>query len=416
MFKFRNSLFFVTLQKLGLPALRVYSVACLLCMGCSDKFFTTNNLVETWLNPKWQGPIHVMVSAENADSVIIFLGLDPTRFPVVHKDEEKIYRSGFLRLGIFSFTDKKMIIDTASLNLSFPINRAEKYLVCSVGMKAPFVKDYQLWVKPERQPARFYPVLRSTYQADAEWRLTHEKGEPILDPNELLDKPTLIGLRNVAKGKEVFVRRFNFLTCQPLPPFVNSFTPCPSQMSTLGVLSVNQNQTVPVILPGGGIYLLQVDTSGVGAKRVSIIDEASLQWVNHQALRYITTQEEWTRLEQEQMDVWDFWVSVGGSTQRAVQLSSAFRNSVIEACRLFGEEVLGALTDRGMIFIVFGAPTSVYTSQTVETWTYAPSGAMPLLTFDFDITHTPQGISKYKLRRNPYFREPWMKAVERYRR
>lgn len=386
-----------------------------LATGCSNTLFVTNNLAETWNNSKWQGPRHIGVSTLNIDSIIVYLEVDPSGLPAIRSMEGEVYRKGMISLGIFTDFSKEDLVDTTSIRLFYPLNAEGKSRIEIARMKAPAGRDYLLWIKPEGQPASFYPVQRGSFQADAEWLLTNEKNEPIVNSEDLLNIPFFIHL-NATQSREVFVRRYQLNPCLPLPPFVTSGDRCLYPLSTMGVLSLHKGMTGPVILPGGGIYLLQADTSLPGAKIISIYDEKTLQWVTRNALRFITTPEEWAELQQGRKEPWDFWDSVAGSTQRAVQLSSAFRNRVAEACRLFTEDVPGALTDRGMIYLVFGAPATVVTSMKTETWTYAPSENLPTLVFDFDLSITRHGIRVYQLRRNTAWRQAWMQAVERWRR
>jgi GWxTD domain-containing protein len=383
--------------------------------ACNQMLFVTNNRVETWNYKKWHGPRQVIFSAINADSVCVFLEIDPAVIPVERNFGEESYKVVRYSVGVFSDFRNDSIIDSSRVEFLYSMPQEAKSFIEKVHMKAPAGKDYFLWIKPQRQEAGIYSVQRSTCQSDAEWLLTSQKGDAVLNPENLLVNPFVIRSNSVG-NKSVFIRRFQMGNCLPQPPFVTYPARCPAILNTVGILSINENQTAPMILPGGGIYLLQTDTSQPGAKILNVFDEKTLQWVVRYALRYITTAEEWTALEEGRMEPWDFWESIAGSTQRALQLSSVFRRAVEESCRLFSEDFPGALTDRGMVYLVFGTPASVVTSKTIETWTYAPTDNTPPLVFDFDIHVTRHGILQYQLRRKPEWRQPWMQAVERYRR
>lgn len=383
--------------------------------ACNQMLFDTNNRVETWNYKKWHGPRQVMVSSVNTDSICVFLEIDPTVLPVERNFGKESYKIARYSLGVFSDFRKDSIIDSSRVEFLYPTPLQTGSFIEKVRMKAPAGKDYFLWIKPQRQESGFYSVLRSTFQSDAEWQLTTQKGDAVLNHENLLIYPFVIRINSIG-NKNIFIRRFQTGNCIPQPPFVTYSTPCPAILNTVGILSINENHTAPIILPGGGIYLLQTDTSKPGAKILNVFDEKTLQWVIHYALRYITTAEEWDALEEGRMEPWDFWESIAGSTQRALQLSSVFRRKVEEACRLFSEDLPGALTDRGMVYLVFGSPTSVVTTKNIETWTYAPTDNTPPLVFDFDIQVTRQGIFHYQLRRKPDWRQLWMQAVERYRR
>ena len=88
-----------------------------LATSCSDMLFVTNNLAETWDNPKWQGPRHVCIVALNADSVTVYLEVDPSSLTAIRGIEGDVYRKGRYSLGIFTDFSKKGLVDTTSLYL-----------------------------------------------------------------------------------------------------------------------------------------------------------------------------------------------------------------------------------------------------------------------------------------------------------
>ncbi|NLH52905.1 MAG: GWxTD domain-containing protein [Bacteroidales bacterium] len=383
--------------------------------GCSPLLFQTNNLAETWPGNRWQGPTHVMISADSHDSVVVFIENDPERLPAVRRGPDDVVRTVRLSFGVFTDFKPSEIIDTLSVRFTYPLANPGKKPMEKIKLKAPWGKMYQLWIRPEGQATRFYRIDRSNSQADAEWLLTDEKGNPILNPEDFVIQPFIIQPTELS-GNTILIRRLEINACQPAPPFVETEMRCKPSISTVGQLSLNGSKTHPVILPRGGIYLVQADTSREGGKYLSITDEKMLDLITLYALRFITTQEEYSELMEEKTDPWEFWESVAGSTQRAVQLSSAFRKSVVEACKLFSEDLPGALTDRGMIYLVFGPPAIVVTDHTIETWKYLPGETSQTLVFDFDIHRSRLGINHYQLRRKSFYREPWLQAVERRRR
>lgn len=382
--------------------------------GCSPMLFQTNNLAETWPGKRWNGPTQVVIYGESTDSVVVFFEMDPERLPALRRSSEEIVRTVRLSFGVFTDFKPSHIIDTLSLHLTYPLKGQGKKPVEKVRLRAPSGSMYKLWIKPEGQSARFYRVDRSSSQSDAEWLLTDEKGVPIVNLNDLALRPFVI--HTTHPSNTIIIRRYNVTSCLPAPPFSENVRQCNLTASIVGQLSLNGSQTLPLILPGGGIYLFQADTSREGGKYLSLMDDKTLDLITLYALRFITTREEYDDLMTEKIDPWEFWEAVAGSTQRAVQLSSAFRKSVGEACQLFSEELPGALTDRGMIYLVFGPPDIVLTDKDTETWKYLPAATSHTLIFDFDIQPSRSGIYHYQLRRKPLYREPWLQAVERRRR
>ena len=92
-----------------------------------------------------------------------------------------------------------------------------------------------------------------------------------------------------------------------------------------------------------------------------------------------------------------------------------FRSDKIEeANRFFTRSQPGSLTDRGMIWIVYGVPGTVWKSPGIETWIYHETENGLPLRFDFDLTPIPTG-QEWILRRSDLFRPSWNKAVNQWR-
>jgi GWxTD domain-containing protein len=79
----------------------------------------------------------------------------------------------------------------------------------------------------------------------------------------------------------------------------------------------------------------------------------------------------------------EFWKDIAGSNERAKELLKKYYQRVTEANKLFTSHMEGWKTDRGMIYIVMGVPTTMYKSPTGELWIYG-NEADPMNTARFN--------------------------------
>ena len=110
-----------------------------------------------------------------------------------------------------------------------------------------------------------------------------------------------------------------------------------------------------------------------------------------------------------------FWLDIGGSSERAKELIRKYYGRVQEANKLFTSYQEGWKTDRGMIYVVFGAPNKVSKRKNGEVWTYGESGNPNAVFFQFIKVINPFTDNDYTLERNESFKMPWYQAVDLWR-
>ncbi len=137
-----------------------------------------------------------------------------------------------------------------------------------------------------------------------------------------------------------------------------------------------------------------------------------------ESLRYISTDEE--VLEMMSMPakaaVDNFWIGLTGNSERALSQIKRYYSRVESANELFSVSGEGWLSDRGMVYIVFGPPNIVYRNAEVEEWTYGEPGNTLSVRFYFHPIQNSIGIEDYKLLRLEEYRRPWHLAVSNWRR
>lgn len=131
-------------------------------------------------------------------------------------------------------------------------------------------------------------------------------------------------------------------------------------------------------------------------------------------LRYLTSNKEFEKLMNAtdvKQAVDSFWIQVAGSEGRAKELIEKYYGRVVHANTFFTSHKEGWKTDRGMIYVIFGKPKTVYRRSDIETWIYGEQGNRVYLTFDFIRAINPFSDNDYELQRNPDYKAQWYNAI-----
>lgn len=180
-------------------------------------------------------------------------------------------------------------------------------------------------------------------------------------------------------------------------------------------------------VPGGtsikfskrGLYLVQRDTSsGEGFAFRAEADYPKYGKLENLSspLIYITTKQEYEKLKLAQGDKKAFDKVILGLTKDADRARTFMRNyfrRVEMANQLFTSYKEGWKTDRGMIYIIFGAPTSVYKSENNEAWKYDNSQFK--ISFNFVRSATLFDPENYVLVRESSVQRKWYEVIDLWR-
>jgi GWxTD domain-containing protein len=270
-------------------------------------------------------------------------------------------------------------------------------------------------------------------------RLTAER---LARPFVLLDSMGLVLARPYLRANEAVVvagfglgqpvrwRRYA-VGAAALPPFADPSRQ-PAAARTLGVLDSSAaplppNQ--PLRLPQEGLYALRV--GGLGSEPVRTVPLLVVPVDfpgQHTApelidpLLYLTTNVERQQLRQAadpKRAIDQFWLhAAGGDQARGRDLIRRYYGLVTTANELFTGHKAGWLTDRGLLYVVLGAPTSVRRLPTSEErWLYDAAGRGDReVTFTFRPRPSTLAPDNYELVRRPEYQTLWYAAVERWRK
>ena len=214
---------------------------------------------------------------------------------------------------------------------------------------------------------------------------------------------------NAGEQKQLMIRYFSTVFKPVLPPQFTQksvFSPTAQGCDEVYLVDIDEYFT----LKKEGLYFIQTDIhSGDGIYIKAVSDSypklsavEDLTW----SVRYITKNQEYKRLTNSENDAKleldRFWLARTEDKDRARVLISTYYNRIQLANEFFTTYKEGWKTDRGIIFTIFGKPTTVQKTETYEYWYYKRTSERNFVEFTFDKVN-----GMYLLRRNPAYTHPW---------
>lgn len=205
----------------------------------------------------------------------------------------------------------------------------------------------------------------------------------------------------------------------PLPPFsmgeTKPFSYRPDSVFTIGL-------NRPFSLPSVGMYHIQVGDSvrdGLtlfrhrdGFPKITEVEDLIAP------LRYINSSQEFKKLisaDHPKAEVDRFWLTLAGNPERARILIEKYYSRVQEANMLFSSFTEGWRTDRGMVYLIYGPPETLYKTSTTEHWGYGDPSRPGAVTFIFRKVGNPFSDNDFRLERSQMYKSDWFRAVDLWR-
>jgi len=363
------------------------------------------------------------------DTSRLFFRIDPSQLLFKNNDSLTGFTADYSVAYALHFNfDSKLPIDTGERFFNQEkVDDSNFRIVNYIDFKAPTGADYILEVtftdlNRNQAVSDFLTVDRTGYQSPNNFMvIDRRRNQPLV--TGFCDRPTefMISYNNDSVKKPLYMRYFkNDYPLSP-PPFSNDRAKLLSYSSDqTTMLDLNEDNRIKVTRPG--IYHFQFDTMVKEGYTFFYFEEDFPNLTNAESLiesiRYLTTREEFSKIlssKDRKQAVDDFWLKLGGNRERARILIKNYYSRVQYANRFFTSYYEGWKTDRGLIYIIFGPPASVYRTDVSESWNYSSNSYYGSLTFTFDKLSNPFTDNDFTLRRSNYFEIPWYKAVDSWR-
>jgi GWxTD domain-containing protein len=362
---------------------------------------------------------------QESDSVASF-GFAIKREELLYRKDEQGLFSARFKIDIRSFPalESSTMIDSVSMewNDRNPENAAP--VLCSLSVKSNVQQEYYCLISVtdlnrQQQFRTWAKVEKTSRQSRVYFRLNDEYGIRKTNPFLRSDEKVIIISRHEESELKVRCYHRNFPIAPP--PFAEKI-PVQFNYAADSTFTIPYHSGMQFQFPSKGFYHLQFDTTVKAGLTLFRFDDDFPKLTDAdkliESLRYITNNNEYNKLssaadKKEAID--RFWIELSGSRERARTLIRKYYGRVQQANRLFTTHQEGWQTDRGMIYIVFGPPATVYVYPDSEEWGYGTYGYSGTLNFTFEKIYNPFSDNDYVLRRNPYYEQPFYRAVSRWR-
>lgn len=202
------------------------------------------------------------------------------------------------------------------------------------------------------------------------------------------------------------------------PPFSESLSRVSAGMKSDSSFVIKANQKTELIKPG--LYLFQKDTASTDGIAFRVEDDYPKYKTIQNLIgpiQYICTKQEYDKLLAANGDKKTFdkiILGITGNKDRAKDFMRSYFTNVELANRYFTSYKEGWKTDRGMIFIVLGLPSTVYKFSDREVWDYKT----PVydLSFTFERSPTVFDPENYVLIRDKKYQLDWYEIVDLWRK
>jgi GWxTD domain-containing protein len=204
-------------------------------------------------------------------------------------------------------------------------------------------------------------------------------------------------------------------------PMNTSARPATKSLTIDSTLTITTGQ--PFSLPKEGLYYFMEDTTDASGIGLVVADKRFPKMTRPEKLikpvLYMSTSTEISELNQAQdtKKAFDrYWLSLmAGNEEVARKTLKAYFNRVEEANRLFTSYKEGWKTDKGMIYIVLGAPDRVQRNREREVWVYNRRAGVSEINFTFTKKPNQFVEDHYELVRYIEYQPIWYPIVEAWR-
>lgn len=330
---------------------------------------------------------------------------------------------------LYSNFDSKDVVDSSSVRLVDVNNdNSAKFLVGKMDVKAVTPRSYYLRINITDLNRNISVASGIELEKDSDLNrqnfLVKSKADdaPLFHNYFKLNEELLIQYK--AKiGVTLFVRYYNREFPLAAPPFsVAEPRPFQYKADSLFSIQLDQNGVANFSTNKKGFYHFQLDTS----KRIGLtlynFSETFPDIKKAQdlvpPLRFITSKQEYDELTAStnpKAAVEKFWLNCTGNQDRAKEIIRKYYNRERDANLFFTSYIEGWKTDRGMIYLIYGAPNVIYRTAYGETWTYGEENNINSLSYTFSKVDNPFTDNDFILERSAVYKQNWGIAVDIWR-
>ncbi len=280
-------------------------------------------------------------------------------------------------------------------------------------------KFFVLWLA-DTVSRQIFPYVKSLqrYPQAADMLVQHNDiNTPVFD--YYLPTGSRVRLQSLTVRQTIVVDYYDYHFMPARPPMLTTADTTGADFSPDETITLNSGQEFEVDKAGMYYFHLQDYPTGYTLiardqpfPRFGTIDMLS------EALRYITTSEEYTKLHTtfDKKKMFDeFWLNNTLSQSKAKRAIKEYYKRATQANQLFTTYKEGWKTDMGMIYIIFGPPPKVFWKDDGLLWIYPKTFELPRVAFFFKNIQSAFTERQYVLERKEEYRNIWLRTIDLWR-
>ena len=345
-------------------------------------------------------------------------------FKVSLKDNNSIGQY-VIRYTYYSIINESTSTSTDTLkirNSLIAIDKNDYYFKVNI----PFEKEVNLIefsmndVSSSRNYQFFVPVITQSTFTPADIILMEKDRDVPLFKKFLTEQDTFRVVAPFSRPKKAYFFHYKDSFKPATPPFVMKPAEGASELEIDSSFSVPINE--PVSISRTGMFYVQTDTSRLNGISMNITDKFYPKTAQVSKLIdriiYISTAKEYRLLQEagtkKAFDT--YWMAITKSQERAIRIIGNYYNRVTEANMLFSEYKEGWMTDKGMIYIIYGPPNQVVMELNTETWVYQKTPNLSKIKFSFVRLKNIFTNQHMVLMRDEEYSQSWFRTIDLWRR
>ncbi|HEY0975878.1 MAG TPA: GWxTD domain-containing protein [Flavobacteriales bacterium] len=332
-----------------------------------------------------------------------------------------------LKYSSYASWDEHVLLDSASTLVKdqSAVSNEDKELIGSLEMRGNTRQQFLIMLSARDLNRDVESTVMITVDRTPGSRQTFlpmdGMGLPLFDDHVAPGTPMRV-MHEEAPNSTLVAQHFATAAKLPMPVFAESSSPVRSAPDSTWTVVVGPDGWFPYTAARSGFTHFLADTTRnqgftVFSSGESYPDVATVDAMVP-PLRYITSSQEWERITKSsdpRKEVERFWLDAAGDRERAREAIKAYYTRVEGANRYFTGEQEGWRTDRGLVHIIFGMPSTIRRSEKVETWIYGEETNLMSLVFTFTRKEDPYSGNDMVLRRDAQFKSAWYRNVESWR-
>ncbi|HKR05342.1 MAG TPA: GWxTD domain-containing protein [Bacteroidia bacterium] len=406
----------------------VFSPVIIFLFNCNPGYKISNQNLASLYDPE-ENLLH-------PQCVVYHFGRDSSRLFVKLLSSELLHKKNDAGLTgtqitisyrLYNDFESKLVVDSSSLILNdYDKNNSPGFFVHSINFKTPSPVNYILEAEVKdnfrQQSARSFIKVEKEGKQPVQNFLVKLTGQNVpLFRNYISSDETINILTEDLSPHKMFVRCYFRNFPLALPPFAEKI-PVKFNYVADSIFTMEISPSTNIQLPKKGFYHFQYDTTSKQGLTIFRWEEDFPKITDAsqaiEALRYLTTKKEYDDLlsaKDKKAAIDKYWLELSGNEERGKVLIRKYYTRIQDANKLFTSYLDGWKTDRGLIYTIYGPPTTVFKSIQAEDWTYGNFNTINSITFTFEKIYNPFSDNDYILRRSQAYETPWYRGVDRWR-